>query len=47
MVNPGGTGNPAVGHLGQAGALAAQHILHAAVAVGLPPPKKYTYLDWS
>ena len=34
MVKPGGTGTPALRHLRQAGALAAQRVLHALVAVG-------------
>ena len=40
----GRDGQSGIGHLGQAGAFAAEHVLHAAVAVGaLPPPKKNTY----
>ena len=35
MVNPGGTGQSGVGHLGEARAFAAEHIFHLAVAVGL------------
>ena len=39
MVNPGGVGRPGEGHLGEAGALAAEQVLHGAVALGgaVPP----------
>ena len=35
IVNPGGTGRPRVGHLGEARAFAAEQVLHRAIAVGL------------
>ena len=39
-------GQAGVGHLGQASALAAQHILHAAIALGLASAEEVRVLGW-
>ena len=44
MVKPGGTGKPGVGHLGEAGAFAAEFILHLAVAFGLAAAEEVNVL---